>query len=457
MSKIVNRICLRLLVVFLVCGNLLLPAASNASETSSCKLTSQLAEEHATEGFNRDSDLFPSVGTHKILAISVDFPDAPLASNAGEAISQIVNLETVTSFYRYISKEQFNPIFQVFPKNVRLPHPSNHYGGKSDTDSAINGTWESQHMVFDALNAIQNDINLSDFGAVMVFVSTGNSLSGYVAQTTIQDRNFYRFATGEIHNFTLIGKGVANFGPEYASRVVAHELGHLMGLPDLYSYDANSYLTQNLPNIFTTMGTLQGSESDSLKWNKFILRWLSESQVQCFDTLPEYSTIKLVADSLVNSQETELVLIKLSGNKILAIESIPLKGFFSHSNQGGFLVYTVDTSVRTGNGPIVIIPRTTTVSTSLISPKLPDWVRLTNAPLIPGTFLSYNGIYIENANNALVIMSGEAARAAEAARAPEAAPKSTPTRSLKCIKGRAVKTIRAIEPKCPIGYTIYKK
>jgi hypothetical protein len=232
---------------------------------------------------------------------------------------------------------------------------------------------------------------------------------------------------------------------------VAHELGHLMGLPDLYSYDANSYWTQNLPNIFSTMGTLQGSESDSLKWNKFILRWLSESQVQCFDPVPEYSAIKLTANSSVNSQEIELVLIKLSDNKILAIESIPLEGFFSHSQQDGFLVYTVDTSVRTGNGPIVIIPRTTTVSTSLISPKLPDWVRLTNAPLIPGTFLTYNGIYIENADNSLVIKSGEAARAAEAAQ------KLTTVRSLKCIKGRTVKTIRAIEPKCPIGYTIYKK
>ena len=457
MNKFFNYCSLKFLVVIFVCGNILLPAPANASDVKTCEVSTEFATDHATEGFNRDLNLVPSIGTHKILAISIDFSDASVTSSPAEAISNVVNLETVTSFYQYISKGVFNPVFQIFPKNVRLPEISDHYGGKIDTDSAVGGIWESQHIVFDALSVIQNDINISDFDAVMVFVSTGNSLSGYVGQTTIEDRNFYRFTTGEVHNFTLIGKGIANYGPDYASRVVAHELGHLIGLPDLYSYDANGYWTQNLPNIYTTMGTLQGSESDSLKWNKFILRWLSESQVLCFDAILDYSKINLVSNSSANSSEIELVLIKLSASKVLAIESIPLQGFFSHSRQGGFLVYTVDTSVRTGNGPIIIIPRSTALTSAPISRNLPDWLRLTDAPLISGTYLLYNGMIIENENNLLIIMSANATHIASVVASVIAPTVKTPIKTIKCIKGKVIRTVKAVAPKCPIGYKIYTK
>ena len=453
MSKFLYSGSLKFLVAIFVLGNLFLPNPAQASDVKNCEVSTEFAANHATEGFNRDLNLVPSIGTHKILAISVDFSDAPLTSSPAETISQIVNLETVTAFYQYISKGAFNPVFEIFPKNVRLPEVSNHYGGKIDTDSAVGGIWQSQHIVFDAVSAIQNDVKISDFAAVMVFVSSGISLSGYVGQTTIQDRNFYTFTRGEVHNFTLIGKGIANYGTEYANRVVAHELGHLIGLPDLYSYDPNGYWTQNMPNIFSTMGTLQGSESDSLKWNKFILRWLTESQVLCFDAIPEYTTINLVPNSPANSSETELVLIKLSSNKVLAIESIPLEGFFSHSRQGGFLVYTIDTSIQTGNGPIVIIPRSTAMTTSPNSANLPDWLRLTEAPLIPGTYLIYGGLIIENENNSLIVMSKNAAHTASAVAAESIAS----IKVIKCIKGKTIKTIKAIAPKCPTGYKIYVK
>ena len=441
------------LTVFFTGTGAMMPQYAFASHTSECEITSPITADHATEGYNRDPDVVSSVGDPLILALAIDFTDAKTPDSSVSAISKIVNLNTVENFYRYISEGKFRPTFRVFPEVVTMPEPSTHYGNQLDADTFTGREWQSQHLVREALISIQKKLVISNYSAVVVFVTGGKSLSGYVGLTTLNDPPYLVFENGEVHNFTVIGAGITRSGDTFAARVLVHEVGHLIGLPDLYSYDPNGFWMFNSPSNFSTMGTLQGSESDSLAWNRFILKWMDDKQVYCASQTPLSESLKLSTISKSEPSSFQLVLIKRSTYKILAIESIPRVGFFSKSQTGGFLVYEVDTSKSSGSIPIKIIPRVTTTTQSS---ELPDWVRLAQAPLISDSYLVYEGIRLENELNAdgssqLHIYSGP--NAIEASRRWEVNHKIT-QQKIACVRGRSKRTLVGTNLKCPRGYSL---
>ena len=344
-----------------------------AADVNRCEIGTPLIGQHATVGFNRDAELIPSLGSPKILSVAIDFADTKIETRPNLTIADIVNLETVQNFFAFVSNGRFTPKFEIFPEVIRLPKDSSRYGNSLNEDSYANGIRQSQRLLSDTAQQINANINLSEYSAIMVFVSQGNSFSGYVGLTYLEHKGFVISKNGEVHNLSLIGAGIAKNGPFYAARVVVHEVGHLMGLPDLYSYSENGYWQFNSPSIFSSMGSLQGSESDSLGWNKFILKWIDTSEVKCIDETYFSQVLKL--SNLPEKQvgKYKLVIIKMSEFRVIVIESIPLKGFFSSSKFGGYLVYEVDSSKPTGEVPIRIISKSSELADRKPSPSLPDW------------------------------------------------------------------------------------
>ena len=448
-----------LIFQFFIINFLFSPTFSNgvyAADVARCEIDTPLIDQHATLGFNRDAELIPSLGSPKILSVAIDFADTKMETKPNLVISNIVNLETVENFYAYVSNGKFTPKFDIFPEVIRIPRESYKYGNSLNEDSYANGIRQSQRLLSDTAQQINENINLSEYSAIMVFVSQGNSFSGHVGLTYLEHKGFVISKNGEFHNLSLIGAGIAKNGPIYAARVVVHEVGHLMGLPDLYSYSENGYWQYNSPSIFSSMGSLQGSESDSLGWNKFILKWIDESEIEC---IVESNISKVL--KLSNSREKQvgkykLVIIKMSEFRVIVIESIPLKGFFSSSKLGGFLVYEVDSSRPTGAVPIRIISKSSELSDRKPSPSLPDWLRLAEAPLTSNTYLVYQGIRIENfvdskEGQVLRIYSGDSAKVAATNWKKSI---NTQLKELICVRGKSVRIIKGESAKCPRGYSI---
>jgi M6 family metalloprotease-like protein len=130
--------------------------------------------------------------------------------------------------------------------------------------------------------------------------------------------------------------------------VLLHETGHLMGLPDLYTFGKNYPDLIQPAGAWDIMCHLDGGKH-YLGWHKYKLGWLDESQLLYVKSgevavkLHEFESpygIKLI----VLPAETE--------SKVCVVEVGQPLSTEPESCCQGILVYTVDASVATGANPV---------------------------------------------------------------------------------------------------------
>jgi M6 family metalloprotease-like protein len=307
----------------------------------------------------------------------------------------LMQLEKVSNFYSSVSNGTFKPNFYVFPSYVRMSENSGHYGRILEKDELINGEWESHHLTHDALELIDGKVNLDEYEGAIVVVSGGESLSGRIALATSQDEGLDKHRSGEIHNTILAG--IRSFAEPGLTpwRILVHEINHLLGLADLYIYAEDGWWQGNSPGAFGQQGFMRGSsQSDSLAWNRWLLGWIPNSRIKCLSDLKIAMTVSMSAPG-VDDKHKEMVIVKLSEHKVLVIETLKEKGFESKSKKNSILVYTVDSWVQPGFGPIHLIPKKGSVTNAPLSPQLTDWERYKEAPILPGQSVTYKDMVIK--------------------------------------------------------------
>jgi hypothetical protein len=133
----------------------------------------------------------------------------------------------------------------------------------------------------------------------------------------------------------------------WGSKVINHETGHAMGLPDLYSFgsgDAHGYV-----GGWDMMGLISGPDPDRFGWHKWKQGWIDDNQVGCI-TGKGSSTVTLTP--LETAGGEKIAVVRTSPTRAVVAEVRTKQGVDSGACATGVLIYTVDTTVDTGNGPI---------------------------------------------------------------------------------------------------------
>lgn len=371
-----------------------------AENVEACKIQSPNLSSHIRVGWPVDKDSLNSKGVSNFLVLVVDFKDNPQANLNVASIHKQMELENVGNYFRSVSNQVFNPKFTIYPKFVRMPESSKHYGDQLEVDEIVDGEWESHHMTHDAIEVVSKALKISDFDAAIVVVSGGSSLSGRVALATSQDADLDIHESGEIHNTILAG--VAAFSVEGVRpwMMLAHEINHLMGSADLYLYESEGWWQGKSVGPFGMQGYLRGrSATDSIGWNRWLRGWISDSRVLCVDSVKNLTNIKLSPPGSIDSNY-EMIIVKKNKTEVIVIEAPRSKGFFASTVQNSLLVYQVNVNIEPGFGPVTIIPKRTTTTSAPLSPNLPDWDRFQEAPLAPGDQVLHQGVLFRNVNYA---------------------------------------------------------
>ena len=248
---------------------------------------------------------------------------------------------------------------------------------------------ERPHPTFakDVLAEVDSQVNFSGAQMVVVVVPGGTPLD------VIQQGPLGDFITQE----GLIGGSSSVYPDTYENPLRLkhaglahpywwiHEFFHL-GIPldDHYGdgrLDVNSEYGMGWWTLMTPGG------GDLSIWEKWILGYISDSQVRCADKAK--TSLHWLAPSSVKTTENKALVIPLSQNKVIVIESIRAAGMYYKwpKNTWGALTYVVDVTKEVhGQGMKLILPENRSAGTIPYT--------FAEAPLRMGESVVYEGVKI---------------------------------------------------------------
>lgn len=303
-------------------------------------------------------------GTLRVAVLFVDFPDAR-AEHSTRTEAALGRLEAAESYLEAMSYGQLDIEFVPHHKWLRAPNPTEHYTIKLDE---ISPTIDQA-----AVDLADPEVDFSEFGAVVVVLPSSRFYAGHAGGFTSADGA--RMGSATIN--TRISPGPSE--PHGWSRVLIHELIHVLGLPDLYDYGifgraGAEPAAPELPAGHDWRGIGVGymglsarypatSQVDArsyramLGWSRWQLGWLAERQVECINASEATVRLAPLSDP---AEGTAMAALPVSHDAIIVLESRRdshydmtwLEDAGSDSAQERVLVYTVDPTLGGGRRPI---------------------------------------------------------------------------------------------------------
>jgi M6 family metalloprotease-like protein len=144
-------------------------------------------------------------------------------------------------------------------------------------------------------------------------------------------------------------------GADVQAGVVAHEIAHQFGLPDLY----DAYAPPGTPNqewvgSWDPMSSPFPVFPHVLAWHKLKLGWLGPQHVRCaYAGAPVTETITPLAQTPASgAPDVKAIVAPVGPSSAYVVEAREPGGQDSRLCQNGVLVYTVDATVASGLGPV---------------------------------------------------------------------------------------------------------
>jgi M6 family metalloprotease-like protein len=457
-------------------------------------------------GFPRNPSRLPQLGTTKNLILVVDFPDANLTEELNSIVDDVVAPRIVESFFIHSSNGEFRPTFDVFPKVIRLNSLEKSFAPNSSGGFLVNGIMQDHRLVQEAINLAKSQESLDGYTSLNVFAPTAKSMGYYGSAFMGLQINL---GSKTIINSQLVGGTIGTVRSYVPSwKVFAHEFGHLLGMYDYYIHGSNGS-TGNSPGPFDLMGNTSGGASTFIGFQRWVQNWLKDSDVIC-DIEPKSSIVQKISP-LNNLSGKRLYVHPLDGTTVLVVELRVESEFDKLSGNDGLLVYLIDMKVSSGKGSVLIQPSEQDL---VINPRN-DVEKYLRAPLSSGQFARVKDLVIvaevvtkDNASFRVFTslefqakleaeakaaaelkakqeaeakaaaelkakqeaeakaaaevkakQEAEAKAAAEVKAKQEAEAKAKAAKkkiTITCVKGKTVKKVTAVKPKCSKGYKVKK-
>ena len=297
-------------------------------------------------GWPRIDERLKSTGGVIATVVMVDFPDAPASMTPTDAFARISQSADV---FNEMSYGKLSYTFKPALKWYRMSKKSTDY---------VAGGWtfiKHREYITEAAKLADVDIDFSKTDSLIILAnpdSTGIGNSGPA------------FAAIRKNGITLDGKYISNGATSaydlnnWKSIWLNHEVTHTLGLVDLYAFTqsnpANRYDGFRYTGEFSYMGfSSYESNAPSLfafeRWN---LGWINDSQIKC---LKDAKSTELISP-VQTSSGVKAVVIPISRTKAVVIESRRAIGIDKNIAKSGALVYVVDSSIQSGQGPVRVFP-----------------------------------------------------------------------------------------------------
>ena len=346
------------------------------SQRTSCQLLDQTNNRSLQVGFPKATGRLPSNGVIRALIIPVDFADVQGIGNPENVFTAMT--DGMNEFYFHVSANRVKFEFTTLRSWVRMPVSSSYHGLGiwSKGDSA--GYWKLALKTADPLV----DFSLFDVVYVLSPKEIPSSSIAYGPAGPMLPNNGLTTNDGPVMNISLSGADAWRNGSSGPWKWISHETGHLFGLYDLYTTDVATYGQWDLMSDNWSQGVIELNS-----WNRYLLDWLSDSQVVCLDAANVSSAgSEVLLDPIErNNSLTKSVVIKISNSKIVVVESRRNEGFdVIDSSNEGVLIYTVDMNIETQKGGWNVQRRPGSVSTNF-----------KDAALRAGEKIVTNGVTIE--------------------------------------------------------------
>ena len=376
-------------------------ACSSALDPALCKLPNLSPRADVALGFPRLPYRLNPVGTRRWSILAVDFSDLPATRTPLQLLSQ---LAPAAAFYGAVSYARLSAELVLgVPGVVRMPLPSTAYSFatfdshrsylRNATGAACGAGWDPAGRW--------------DSVVVMAAVATP-ALSFGPAFCAVPGEGYAACASGVVF---LNSATSGNDFPAWGFKWFNHENSHTMGLVDLYAFEAGAgefrYTGQ-----WSLMGDIGGAAPEPFGWERWLLGWLLDAQVACLgagEASVALAPLSGGSGGGAPGAARLLVIPTASARNCtgIAVELRRPLGYDAGIPKGGLLVYALDTSLATGEGPLRVL-----------NAEEADGAKL-QAPLAVGESLVIGGVRIEHTStdahgNAVVSVSVAAAAAAAA-------------------------------------------
>lgn len=318
-------------------------AAQNPSPASSCVLSAG-SNRQPNEGFtDYILHLRPSGKLHAVM-VFVDFSDAPHSESTEELYNLLV--PNSVRWFEEVSYGRMSLEIKAVHKWYRMPKVSNTYGfGWKRPALTFEG---HRNYIADAIALSDKDVDYSQYQIVFVVASKGAALPESPAFHAYPGRGI-RVDGTEIRHASTFGNDVRDPGRNRGSQILIHELGHLIGLPDIHDWQSFGLLNRKHSGGWDVMSSVN-TGAHFFAWHKWKLGWLDSNQIRC--VLGSFDSIEETVTPLETPGGLKAIVIPLSASRAYVVEVRQKIGFDADLCDSGVLIYTVDANVRNGTGPI---------------------------------------------------------------------------------------------------------
>lgn len=311
------------------------------SDTSKCKL--KIATNRgdvAVGGFPRYSIRLRSTGVVTAKVIMVDFSDAVASKTPQQAFAMISKSSQIfdeVSYGKFTYK--FDPVYKWY----RMSKPAKSY-------APLNQSFDNHFAyISEAIKLADGDVDFKDTESFIILANPdAKSLGDAGPAFSPNDKNWGIKVDGTV----LTNGATSAYDLNYWSYIwLNHEITHTLGMVDLYAFSGDAH---RFVGEFGYMGlsSLESNSPSLLAWERWLLNWLDDNQIFCLSS----GSTQQKLTPIQSKSGLKAVITPLGNNKVLVAESRRAIGIDNKLSKSGVLVYTVDSTIESGFGPIKIYP-----------------------------------------------------------------------------------------------------
>jgi len=289
--------------------------------------------------------LHPDVsGPYSLLLLLVEYPDVKHTTSPDQIYESV--FPTLNQYFTEVSYNQTWVVGHVTNEWKMLEKPSTYY----DISSVTSPGWQKDRplqFLKDAIAAWDEEIDYRQYDYVFV-AGAGETVWGFAYM------NYPIVKTND--GITIFSASGEN--ERYDWNVYAHELGHIFGLPDLYSYEIAFKGPEDYREAAIYVGPwdLMSRSNDRPQigaWGKIKLGWIPPQRV--VELLPGQQVAVLLDPLEDSGAPIQAVIAYIDATTYFIIENRQPLGFDKVLPDKGVLVSYVDEGKYwRGNGPVVV-------------------------------------------------------------------------------------------------------
>lgn len=343
-------------------GDQVSPRAAQLASREPCQLPQAASRSDIGVGFPQHPSRVPTTGTLNITALFIDFAD-----NRATGTTQARLQSHWPQAEEYLQTQSYG----LLDVTMRAHHQWLNLTG-AEGDYALGdgiSNVEARMYISEAVALADPDFDFTGTDLVWMIPVSGTTQVGTVAYLGVLSPITAEGGAVTLDNVMIRGGGWSNgasSGLDGDELVAVHETMHTMGLVDLYWYGAQNYADQNrYVGNFDPMGSILGYPEGSwtnpgsallgreiLAWHRWQLDWIGDDQIQCqTDGLP-VSAADLTA--LAVPDGTKALVDRVDSTRVVVAEARVASGYDSAAERSGVLVYTIDSAIASGSGPLQV-------------------------------------------------------------------------------------------------------